>query len=165
MGEVVNRVIGNIQLCWNPKCHYAHPLGSAVCTKCGWTAAGPPSLPKEIIAARAVTTPRERGMNKTEARYERHLREEQQAGRISGYKFESVKLRLADNTFLTMDFIVIDCDGMVQFHDTKALWKSTGKPGVHEDYMVKVKVASETYPWFEFRTTWEENGIWKHKIH
>jgi hypothetical protein len=106
-----------------------------------------------------------REMNKTERRYHDHLEEEQRAGRIAGFKFESIKLRLADNTSITIDFMVIGIDGFIEFHDTKALWKSTGKPGVKEDAQIKMKIAAEQFPWFYFLIVWEEHGIWKSRMY
>jgi len=42
-------------------------------------------------------------MNKTEARYAQHLEQLMRAGDVLWWKFEGVKLRLADSTFLTVD--------------------------------------------------------------
>jgi hypothetical protein len=42
-------------------------------------------------------------MNKTEEAYAAHLGLRKIAGEILRYKFEGIKLRLADNTFLTVD--------------------------------------------------------------
>ena len=54
-------------------------------------------------------------MNKTEASYEATvLKPSLMAGEIAWYKFEGVKLRLADNTFYTPDFIVMMIDGTIQ---------------------------------------------------
>ena len=115
------------------------------------------------LKARGSKSPRPSTMNKTERKYSLHLETEKRAGRIHDYKYEAVKLRLADATFLTMDFFVMDCDGFVEFHDTKALWKSTGKPHVNEDAQIKMKVAAQHYPGFKFMIVWEEGGVWKRR--
>lgn len=81
-------------------------------------------------------------MNKTEARYEKHLALQKRAGNILWYCFEGVKLRLADNTFYTVDFPVLARDGVMEMHEVKGHWT--------EDARVKIKVAAEQYP-FRFK--------------
>ena len=80
-------------------------------------------------------------MNKTEAAYERHLEMLRAAGQVAWFKFEGVKLRLADNTFYTPDFVVMAADGQMQMHEVKGFWQ--------DDARVKIKVAAALYP-FEF---------------
>ncbi len=46
-------------------------------------------------------------MNKTESAYCQHLELRKRAGEIVWYRFEGIKLRLADNTFYTPDFAVM----------------------------------------------------------
>ena len=120
---------------------------------------------KSDVLAKANLSPRKSKLNKGEAQYAQVLEAEKRAGRITDYRFEAVKLRLADNTHLTMDFLVIDCDGFVQLHDVKALW-SHGKVGVQEDANIKMKVAASQYPYFQFLTVWKEkNGMWNKKTY
>lgn len=76
--------------------------------------------------------------NKSEAAYERELEALRQAGEISWYKFEGVKLRLADNTFYTPDFAVMRASGEMEMHEVKGYWQ--------DDARVKIKVAAELYP-------------------
>lgn len=84
-------------------------------------------------------------MNKTEARYDQHLTWLKNAGEILWYRFECIKLRLADNTFLSVDFFVMTADGTLEAHDVKG-----AKAIITEDAKVKMKVAAETFP-FVFR--------------
>jgi hypothetical protein len=77
-------------------------------------------------------------MNKTEAAYARNLQDRQFAGEIAWYKFEAVKLRLADNTFYSPDFLVLTVDGALEVHEVKGFWE--------EDARVKIKVAASIYP-------------------
>lgn len=80
-------------------------------------------------------------MNKTEARYALTLAADLHAGRILWWKFEGIKLRLADNTFLTIDFPVMAADGVLEMRDVK------GSPAIFsDDARVKMKVAAELYP-------------------
>lgn len=80
-------------------------------------------------------------MNKTEQAYALHLERLRQAGYIAWFKFEGVKLRLADNTFYSPDFAVMLDSGQMQMHEVKGYWQ--------DDAKVKIKVASDLYP-FEF---------------
>ncbi len=77
-------------------------------------------------------------MNKTEAAYDAHLWEQRHAGKVLWHKFEGIKLRLADNTFLTIDFPVLAADGYLEMHEVKGFWE--------DDARVKMKVAASLYP-------------------
>jgi hypothetical protein len=80
-------------------------------------------------------------MNKLEQRYAEHLETLKQAGEILWFKFEGVKLRLADNTFFTGDFAVMLADETIEIHETKGF--------MADDAAVKIKVAAAMYP-FKF---------------
>ena len=77
-------------------------------------------------------------MNKTEAAYAAHLEARKQQGFVKWYKFEGVKLRLADNTFLTVDFAVMGANGVLEMHEVKGF--------MTDDAAVKLKVAADMYP-------------------
>lgn len=83
-------------------------------------------------------------MNKTEAAYAAHLEARRRAGEIAWFKFEGVKLRLADNTFYSPDFAVMGADGVLEMHEVKGSLNY-----IQEDAKVKIKVAAEMYP-FQF---------------
>jgi hypothetical protein len=76
--------------------------------------------------------------NKTEAQYETLLEGMRVAGDVLWYRFEGVKLRLADNTFYTPDFAVMLSSGQMEMHEVKGFWQ--------DDARVKIKVAAELYP-------------------
>lgn len=80
-------------------------------------------------------------MNKTEAAYAEHLKSEQYAGKVAWFKFEGIKLRLADNTFYTPDFNVMLSSGVLQMREVKGYWL--------DDARAKIKIAADLYP-FEF---------------
>ncbi len=80
-------------------------------------------------------------MNKLEAEYAARLEGLKLAGEISDYRFECLKLRLADRTFYTPDFMVLRADGVFEVHEVKGHWE--------DDARVKIKVAAELYP-FKF---------------
>lgn len=95
-------------------------------------------------------------MNKTESAYGQHLELLRRAGEIAWFKFEGLKLRLADSTFYTPDYAVMLTDGSLECHEVKGHWE--------EDARVKIKVAASLYP-FRFiavqKQTAREGGGWK----
>ena len=76
--------------------------------------------------------------NKTEQAYEDYLGARQRVGDVLWFRFEGVKLRLADNTFYTPDFAVMLASGQMEMHEVKGFWA--------DDARVKIKVAAELYP-------------------
>lgn len=81
-------------------------------------------------------------MNKREADYSYELEAMKRSGMILDWKYEAVKLRLADRTWYTPDFMVVMPDGHVQFHEVKGHWE--------DDARVKWKVIKELFPCYEF---------------
>lgn len=77
-------------------------------------------------------------MNGTEQTYAMHLEARKQSGAIQWYKFEGMKFKLADGTFYTPDFIVLDKAGYMEAHEVKGFWT--------DDARVKIKVAADQYP-------------------
>lgn len=77
-------------------------------------------------------------MNKTEAAYDGFLRTLAACGDVIWWKFEGVKLRLAENTFYSPDFLVLRSDGALECHEVKGHWE--------DDARVKIKVAASIYP-------------------
>lgn len=77
-------------------------------------------------------------MNKTEAAYAQLLDAQLAAGEILWYRFEGIKLRLADRTFITVDFAVIPRGAPLEFHEVKGRWT--------DDARAKTKIAAAQYP-------------------
>lgn len=90
------------------------------------------------VAVQALGRLKVGAMNKTEAAYASHLEHRKVAGEVAWYKFEGVKLRLADNTFYSPDFAVMLADGAMECHEVKGFWQ--------DDARVKIKVAADLYP-------------------
>ncbi len=94
-------------------------------------------------------------MNQTEAAYARDLELLKAAGDVAWYKFEGLKLRLADNTFYTPDFAVMLSNGEMQCHEVKGFWQ--------DDARAKIKIAADMYP-FRFyaitKATKANGGGW-----
>lgn len=76
-------------------------------------------------------------MNKTETAYAQELELRRRYGEIAWFRFEGIKLRLADNTFYTPDFAVMLANGQMELHEVKGFWT---------DDAVKTKVAADQYP-------------------
>ena len=97
-------------------------------------------------------------MNKTEAAYAAELQARQVAGEVAWYRFEGIKLRLADNTFYTPDFAVMLADGQMEAHEVKGFWR--------DDARAKIKIAAAMFP-FRFCAVVKEakkrGGGWGHE--
>lgn len=93
-------------------------------------------------------------MNNTESAYASHLGLLQLAGEVAAFDFEPLKLRLADKTYYTIDFLVQLPDGSLEAHEVKG--------HMEDDAAVKVKVAQEKAPWLRFFIIRKEGpGIWR----
>lgn len=77
-------------------------------------------------------------MNATERDYGALLEARRIAGEVAWYKFEGLKLRLADNIFYTPDFAVMLSGGEMECHEVKGFWQ--------DDARVKIKIAASLYP-------------------
>jgi hypothetical protein len=94
-------------------------------------------------------------MNKLEESYSWELEKRRLAGQLLWYRFEGMKVRLADNTFYTPDFFVMLTDGSLEAHEVKGFWQDTAR--------VKIKVAAEHYP-FLFRAIKKVKGQWLEEL-
>lgn len=84
-------------------------------------------------------------MNATEAKFANYLRGLEITGEVLWWKHEGMKLQLADNTTLNVDFNVMYADFRLVMIDVKG-----AKAIIEEDAKVKMKVAAEQFP-FVFR--------------
>lgn len=111
------------------------------------------TLPRRCFDYRALGRLKSGVMNKTEQRYADYLEGLKHAGEILFWKFEGVKLRLADNTSLTMDFMVLQKNCQLELHDVKGGF-------ITDDANVKMKVAADIYP-FTFKVVQWKNKQWE----
>lgn len=125
--------------------------------------------PKQLRLAEAPAASKAKGvhkagvMNKTESLYAFVLESMKQTGEVKRYWYEGVKLRLADKTSFTADFLVEMPDGQLELHEVKP--RSGKKYFAHEDAKVKIKVAAEMYPCFRFKIVWpRKGGGWEQHI-
>lgn len=93
-------------------------------------------------AARGRRRQPSEGMNRTEAKYAGELEVRRLAGEIWAWWFEPLKLRLADKTYYTPDFLVQHADDRLEFVEIKGHWE--------DDARVKWKTAAELCPWAWF---------------
>ena len=95
-------------------------------------------------------------MNNLEFDYSKKLEMGKMVGDVLWYAFESMKFRLADNTYYTPDFIVMRGDRTLEVHETKGFWTDDGR--------AKIKIAAEMFPLFKFiaikRQTKKQGGGW-----
>ena len=96
---------------------------------------------KAMKGLRALGRLKSGEMNKTETAYAGHLETLKQAGEVLWYRFEGIKLKLADHTHLTVDFAVMTQEGYIELHDVKG-----AKAIVQDDAKVKMKVAASQFP-------------------
>lgn len=108
-------------------------------------------------------------MNKLEHRYGLYLQEQKNAGYVDWFEYEAIKLKLADNTHWTADFVVMRPDGILEFHDTKGATSKVNSKGqrvkgpwVEGHSKIKIKVAAEKFP-FKFFHVWLDGGVWQYE--
>lgn len=107
------------------------------------------SIPRHAI-------PDTRGMNKLEARFAREVLDiRKMVGEILSWKYEGVKLRLADRTYYTPDFMVCFEDH-IEMCELKGFWR--------DDARVKWKVAAEMFPEFQFVAVQWKKGAWIYEV-
>lgn len=97
-------------------------------------------------------------MNQLEARYALHLEGLKRSSEILDYLFEPFKLRLADKTYYSPDFMVVAKDLELEVHEVKGT--SKGKPFYEDDAIVKLKVVAEQFP-FKFKMVWIDKSGWQ----
>lgn len=105
--------------------------------------AGVPTVPKGgKTRLQALGRLAEGEMNATEERYAAYLDEQKAAGAVVWWEFEAIKLKLAKNTHLTVDFFVMYADRRLEAIDVKG-----AKAIVTDDARAKIKIAADKFPW------------------
>ena len=129
-------------------------------------------LPSALKELAEWQKPRARGkrrhtpgvMNKTEAAYAEVLDASYRTNAIAWYGFEAITLKLGPDCRWTPDFLVIDMDGYIEFHEVKAGYvNASGKvvARVEDDAAVKLRLAPGQFPFFRFRLAWLYRGTWE----
>lgn len=76
--------------------------------------------------------------NKLEQEYASYLEQRKMAKEIIWYSYEPIRIKLADNTFYSPDFLVMDRNYNLEVHEVKGWWR--------DDARVKIKVAASLFP-------------------
>jgi hypothetical protein len=71
---------------------------------------------------------------------------------IREYKYEGVKLKLADGAWYKPDFVVWHNDGLIELEEVKGHWREAAR--------VRWKVAIQQYPMFGFSLWTKSKGQW-----
>jgi len=77
-------------------------------------------------------------------------------GEIVWYKFEGVRLKLANNTTYTPDFVAVTSAGLTEFHETKGFWR--------DDARVKIKLAASEFSCYKFIAITKEKGQFVYEV-
>lgn len=101
-----------------------------------------PAKPTGMQAMQALGRLEKGVLNNTEQAYAEHLELRRRAGEVLWFKFEPMKLQLADNTTYAPDFLVQVASGHLELHEVKGFWT--------DDARVKIKVAAAMFPIFQF---------------
>jgi hypothetical protein len=91
--------------------------------------------------------------NKTEARYDVHLRLLQCAGEILDYRWDAINLRLGPDVHYRPDFLVVYPDRF-EVHEVKGNF-------CRDDARVKVRTAAAIYSWWKFKVVRWIKGNWE----
>ena len=95
-------------------------------------------------------------MNQTEKLWAEDLDICKVDGTVIWWKWNCIKLKLADNTFYIPDFLVLQADGHLRVDEVKGFWM--------DDARVKIKVAASMYPFIFIgvsRKAKKDGGGWK----
>lgn len=110
-------------------------------------------IPRQFLALGRKPKSATGKMNKTEAEWSRGLEDRRIAGDILWWGYEPIKVRIADNTFYTPDFMVVLANGELELHEVKGAF-------VMDDARLKWKVVAEHFP---ARLVWAQKmkgGAW-----
>jgi hypothetical protein len=95
--------------------------------------------------------------NKTERAYADFLEERKRVGQVLWWKFHPMRVRLANNTFYEVDFLVMSADGVLEIHETKGGFTT-------DKGQLKLKLCGEALPVFRMfkviKQTKKAGGGW-----
>lgn len=94
--------------------------------------------------------------SKWEAERADMLEVRRRAGSLKWWRYEPMRLRLADGAWYKPDFLVQHNDGSLELEEIKGHWR--------EAALVRFKVARELYPMFHFNALTKREGEWRHAL-
>ena len=116
------------------------------------------AIPKGFLAlGRKPKAQGDRGMNKTEREWAEMLEARRIGGELLHWSYEPIKVRMADNTFYTPDFLVVLGSGELELHEVKGAF-------VMDDARLKFKLVAEHFP---ARLVWAQKlkgGAWNVEV-
>lgn len=77
-------------------------------------------------------------MNNTERAYSQLLEAKKRTGEVANYWFEAMNLRIGENCFYKIDFLVLKGDGFLEIHEVKG--------HLTDDALVKMRAVAAQYP-------------------
>lgn len=95
-------------------------------------------------------------MNGIETSYSNRLEFLRRTGEVLWWRFEPMKLRLADGSYYKPDFGVLTKAGQFELHETKGFWREAAR--------VRIKVAASLFPFRFIAITArrkKDGGGWK----
>jgi hypothetical protein len=118
----------------------------------------PNTIPKAFLAlGRKPKSQGDRGMNKTEREWSVMLEARRVAGELLYWSYEPIKVRMADNTFYTPDFLVVLASGAMELHEVKGAF-------VMDDARLKFKLVAEHFPAALVWAQKVKGGAWKVEV-
>ena len=100
-------------------------------------------------------------LNKTEARYAKHLERLKLAGEILWWRSHAFGLYFEDGTRYTPDFVTMDKAGSITLIDVKAYYKNQKKVHIDTASMIRMKRTAHEYYFFSMKAVWEKDGVWE----
>jgi len=82
-------------------------------------------------------------LNRVEQLYADVLELLKRASEIRDYEFEKIKLKIGDGCWYTPDFMVLNKEDEIEFHEVKGGY-------ITDDALVKFKVVCDLRPYFKF---------------
>lgn len=129
-----------------------------------------PYIPSVPLSQRPIK-PNPRGrhepgkMNKTEQFFAADLDLCKKAGEIRDWKFEAIRLTLADRCTYTPDFCVEMANGDLVMVEVKRVWKGKRGPHWEDDARAKIKFAAKEFrEWFQFYGVHWDGGKWVYEV-
>lgn len=96
-------------------------------------------------------------MNKTEAAYAQRLESLKHSGAVIDWKFHPMRVRLAENTYYEVDFLVMHADMTLAIHEVKGGFTT-------DKGQLKIKLCAEVLPFFRMfkarKLPAKQGGIW-----
>lgn len=90
--------------------------------------------------------------SKLERDYARRLDSLRHGGLVRDWMYHPMRLRLADGTYYTPDFMVVMPSGLVELHETKGFMREAAR--------VRLNVAADKFRCFSFRLVRREGWSW-----